>query len=398
MRRAYWRSPAGRAPGLLGLATLAVLLLSAAACAPAPAAKPSGATPPPPAAKPASSAPTTAPAPETASSATSAPAPDERALANFYRGKTMRIIVGTSAGGGYDTYSRAIGRHLGKYIPGSPTIIVENMPGAGSMIASNHLYNVAPKDGTVIGNIYGELVLNQVFGGSNVQYDMGRYEYLGVPVAESYIMIVHRRAGIRSFDELLGPNSKQLVVGSIANSTVENAPLILRDGFGANIQIVSGYQGTSNIRQAIDSGEVDGFFNSWQSVKITNRAEIESGDWVVLAQLGDQPLADLPQSAPTIRDIAKTDEQRDLLLYGTYYPNTFAKAYVLPPGVPADRVAMLQSAFLRTLEDPEFLADVERTRLEIAPVDGQRTRQLVLETLNLPANIKSRLQPLIKVS
>ena len=130
------------------------------------------------------------------------PAFDEKAVAGFYHGKTVRIVVGFSAGGGYDQYSRVIARHLSKYIPGNPAVIVDNMPGAGSIIAANHVYNAAPKDGTVIGNISGPIVLEQLFGAPSVQFDMAKFRYLAVPISESYMMIVSKRTGVTKFDDL----------------------------------------------------------------------------------------------------------------------------------------------------------------------------------------------------
>src|SRR5512135_1629898 len=154
---------------------------------------------------------------------------DEKAVANFYRGKTVRIIVGFSAGGGYDQYSRMIARHLSKHIPGNPAVIVDNMAGAGSIIAANHIFNAAPKDGTVIGNISGPIVLEQLFGNGAVQFDMGKFRYLAVPVSETYLMIVTRKPGVTKFDEILGPKGKPVSIGAIPGSTVEHAPVLVRD-------------------------------------------------------------------------------------------------------------------------------------------------------------------------
>ena len=151
------------------------------------------------------------------------PAYDEKAIANFYRNKTVRVVVGFTAGGGYDQYSRLIGRHLPKYIPGNPAVIVDNMAGAGSIIAANHMYNAAPKDGTVIGNISGPIILEQLFGNSAVQFDMGKFRYLAVPVSETYVFIVTKKPGVAKFEEILGPNGKQVTVGGIPGSTVEHA-------------------------------------------------------------------------------------------------------------------------------------------------------------------------------
>ena len=171
-----------------------------------------------------------------AGQALGAAAYDEKAAADFYRGKTVRIIVGFSAGGGYDAYSRLIGRHLHKHIPGNPSVIVDNMAGAGSIIAANYVYNAAPKDGTVIGNISGQIILEQLFANPAVQYDLGKFRYLGVPIGETYLLLVTRKPGVTRFDELLGAKSKQVVVGGIPGSTVEQGPILLRDLLGANLK------------------------------------------------------------------------------------------------------------------------------------------------------------------
>jgi tripartite-type tricarboxylate transporter receptor subunit TctC len=379
-------------------ALLVSLLLLLVACAPAPPPAPTAAPTRAPATAPeAKPSPAAAPSPSPAASpATKSAGYDEKAVADFYAGKTVRIIVGFSAGGGFDTYSRVIGRHLGKYIPGNPSVIVENMPGAGSVVAGNHLYLAAPKDGTVIGNIQGPAVLEQLFKTEGIQFDMARFRYLAVPVPETYLMIVTKRTGISKFEDLLGSTSKQMVAGGIPGSTVEHAPILLRDVFGANIKVVSGYEGTSKVRLAIESGEVDGFFNTWQSVKTTNRKEVENGDWVVLAQLGPQPINDLPVKAPTIPDLAKTEDQKQILLFGTSYPNQFGKVYIVPPETPADRVAALEAAFLKTMRDRELLADAEKANLEIAPLSGTDAHKLVVETLGMSEATRNVLRKAMK--
>jgi tripartite-type tricarboxylate transporter receptor subunit TctC len=324
---------------------------------------------------------------------------DEKAVADFYRGKTVRIIVGFSAGGGYDAYSRLVARHLHKYIPGNPNIIVENMTGAGSILAANNVYNVAPKDGTVIGNISGPIILEQLFGTPAVQYDMAKFRYLSVPVGETYLFIVTRKPGVTKFEEVVGPKGKQVVVGAIPGSTVEHAPLMVRDVLGANIKMVTGYKGTADVRLAIDSGEVEGFFNTWTSAKITSMNKFKGGEWLVLAQLGDSPISDLPfPNVPTIPVLAKTDEQRQLLRFGTSVPNQFGKVYVVAPGVPQERAGALEAAFAKTFADKELLAEAEKGRLEIDPVSAQQTHKLVTEFLGMSADLKGKLQKLIRPS
>ena len=322
---------------------------------------------------------------------------DEKAVAAFYQGKTVRIVVGFSAGGGYDQYSRLIARHLSKYIPGNPSVIVDNMPGVGSIIAANHVFNAAPKDGTIVGNISGPIVLEQLFGAPSVQFDMAKFRYLAVPVSESYLMIVHKRTGIKKFDDLRGESAKQVSIGAIPGSTVEHAPILVKEALNTNLKIVSGYKGTADVRLALDSGEVDGFFNTWTSSKITSYDKIKSGEWVLLAQMTEKPMKDLiVPNVPTIQAIARSEEQRLLLKYGTSTPNDFGKVYILPPGVPADRAQALENAFARVFTDKELRADADKGKLEVDPLIGSSIQKLVVEFLNMPADVKTKLQTVLK--
>ena len=322
---------------------------------------------------------------------------DEKAVADFYRGKTVRIVVGFSAGGGYDQYSRLVARHLSKHIPGNPAVIVENMAGAGSIIAANHTFNAAPKDGTLIGNISGPIILEQLFVNPAVQFDMAKFRYLSVPVRESYVMVVTRKPGVTKFDEVIGPKSKQIVFGAIPGSTVEHGAILARDVLGANLKIVSGYKGTADVRMAIDGGEVEGFFNTWQSLKITSMDKFKNGEWLVLAQLSENPIKDLPTpNVPTIPMIAKNNEQRLILKFGTSTPNEFGKVYVLPPGAPPDRAAALEAAFAKAFADKELVVDAEKGRLEIDPIVGEDIQKLVTEFFGMPAELKGKLQNALK--
>jgi tripartite-type tricarboxylate transporter receptor subunit TctC len=322
---------------------------------------------------------------------------NEKAVADFYRGKTIRIVVGFSAGGGYDQYSRLIARHLSKHIPGSPAVIVDNMAGAGSIIAANHTFNAAPKDGTLIGNISGPIVLEQLFGNPAVQFDMAKFRYVAVPVSETYLLIVTRKPGVTKLDEVMGPKSKQISVGAIPGSTVEHAPVLFRDVLGANFKIVSGYKGTADVRLAIDSGEVDAFFNTWTSSKVTSFDKFKNGEWLALAQLSEKPIKDLIiPNVPTIPMIAKNNEQRLLLKFGTSTPNAFGKVYVLPPGTPADRAMALENAFAKTFVDKELLADAQKGKLEFDPLIGEEIHKLVVEFLGMSPELRGKLQQALK--
>src|SRR4029453_7191473 len=251
---------------------------------------------------------------------------DDRGVADFYRGKVVRIVVGFPPGGGADVYSRVLARHLGRFIPGNPTLAVTNMPGAGSIIAGNHIFNAGAKDGSEIGMLNGAVILEQLFGNPGIHFDMARVLYLAVPVTETFVMVVTRRSGITGFSEVVGANAKQAVLGAIPNSTLEHAPILLREALDANLKVVSGYKGSAEIRLAIDSEEIGGFFNPWSTVKASSLEKFTDGQWSVILQLSDQPLPDLPSSnVPTIRDLTRDESQRMLLRYGAIAPNHLAR-------------------------------------------------------------------------
>jgi tripartite-type tricarboxylate transporter receptor subunit TctC len=226
---------------------------------------------------------------------------------------------------------------------------------------------------------------------------MAKFRYLAVPVSESYVMVVTRKPGVTKFDELVGPKGKQVTVGGIPGSTVEHAPVLARDILGANLKLVLGYKGTADVRMAIEGGEVEGFFNSWTSLKITSFDKIKSGEWLMLAQLSEKPIKDLiVPNVPTIPQIAKTNESRLLLKYGTSTPNDFGKVYVLPPGTPADRASALENAFTKVFADKELFVDAEKGKLEIDPIIGEEIHKLVVEFLGMTPELRGKLQTALK--
>ena len=320
---------------------------------------------------------------------------DEPAVASFYRGKTIRLLVGTAAGGSYDVIARVVARHLGKQVPGNPTVIVENMPGANTLVAANYMYRVGPRDGTLIQSFVGSLVVRQVFGAPGVEYDAGRLHYLGAPATDSYVLTVTRRSGVTRVEETFGAAGKPLVLGTLGpGSPLEVGPIILRDYYGANIRLVSGYDGAAKIRLALDSGEVDGTFTSWQELRGTSREKMDSGEWVVLRQAATEPLPEIP-SVPTFSDMARDDEQRQLIRLATIVPYAFARPYVVAPDVPAERVRALEAAFARTMADADFRAEAERGQLLIEPVSGEAVEKRVREFLSMPADLREKLQPIM---
>ncbi|MBI4492698.1 MAG: hypothetical protein HY690_07915 [Chloroflexi bacterium] len=344
------------------------------------------------AAKPAA---TTAPAPKPTEKTAAKPAFDEQAIAAFYKGKTIKIIVGSAAGGGYDQYARAIARYFGKHIPGNPSMIVENMTGAGNLIAVNYLYNAAPKDGTVIGHYTGNMVKQQLFGAPGAQFDAARFNYLGAPMANSAIMVVHKRVGVTTPEQIMGPSGKEVIVGGMApGSMTDDAPAMVRDVLGARLKLVPGYSGTTPIRLAMDQGEVDALYNSWESIKVTSEEQVRSGEYVALLQVTEKRHRDLP-NAPTVIELARTDEQRQLLRAGQINPDRASRPFVAPPGVPPDRVEALRAAFSATMQDKEFLAEADKAKMIIEPVSADDMKKLVEQVLATPADLKPRLQKIL---
>lgn len=317
---------------------------------------------------------------------------NESSVANFYRGKTVRVIVGYGAGGGYDTYSRVIGRYLGKYIPGEPTVIVENMPGAGGLLAATSVANTLPKDGTAIANFAITGVFDGLVSGQKTDFDPATMNYLNMPSIDDISCVVTRRSGITSFQEVLGPHSKQMIAGSSSGAPDEAG--ILAATLGANIRRIAGYNGTAAIRLAMDQGEVDGQCQwSWQSISSTALDRIQSGDYVVIAQVvGDQLNKAYPPTMPLASSLAQTEEARQLLLYGMTLPRQYQREYAVAAEVPMDRVQALRTAFDRALTDPDLLADAQRSNLDIGPISGEAAGQRVKELIAMPDNVRSKLK------
>ena len=396
------------------LPLLTVFLLAAmlGACAPtAPPAQPTAPAAPP------TAAPTTAPATTAAPAAaptsppavptlapTAAPKPaaatpgarpvNEQAVADFYRGKTLRLIVGFGAGGGYDTYSRVIARYVGNYIPGTPTVIVENLVGAGGLVAATQVANALPKDGTVVGNFAINSVFEGIVNGQALDFDPSALHYLSMPSVDDIICLSTRASGFTSLEQTLGPNSRQMVIGS--TGAVPTEVQVLRAALGANMREVTGYNGTAAVRLAMDQKEVDGQCQiSWQSVATTAMDRIQSGDFVVMGQVvGDKLNKALPPTTPLAWQLAKTDETRQLLLYGMTLPRQFQRQYVMATAVPTDRVQAMRNAFDRVLQDKDLLAEAQKAQLDIAPRTGEEAEQYVQQLVNMPADVRAKLKEL----
>ncbi len=309
--------------------------------------------------------------------------------------KTIRIIVGYSAGGGFDTYSRAIARHLGRHIPGSPAVIVENMPGAGSLIAANHMFKVARPDGLTIGNFHGYQILNQVLGTSGIEFDTRKFEWLGAPVQDTGACALTRASGITNFEQWKAAKQPVKLGGVGPGDASFVMSRVLKEVLGLPVQLVFGYKGTAEIRLAADGGELAGGCWQWESIKVTWTKALEAGDVNVVAQLVEKPHPDLPK-VPLALSLAKTEEARLLLQAAVHDPNSITRPYSLPPGTPKDRIAVLQKAFMDTMRDPEFLADAKKSRLDINPVSGDEVGKTVARFFKLDKALVSKLREILK--
>ena len=317
------------------------------------------------------------------------------AASSFYEGKTIRIIVGYSAGGGYDTYARVISRHMGKHIPGNPTIIVENMTGAGSLISANHLYKVAKPDGLTIGHFNGGLFFNQVLGQPGIEFDARKFEFIGAAVKEEVAYAFTKASGITSIEKWMASKTP-VKMGGVGPGAFapDNVIRIVKVALGLPIQLISGYKGTADIRLACESGELAGTSWGWDSMRATWRKALEAGDVVVVMQGVPKPFPDLPK-VPLAINFAKTDEARQLIEVGIHSPSIFARPFVLPPGTPNERVEILSKTLQETLKDKGFLAETEKAKLDLNPVTGEELEKAVAKIFKLDSAMLSKLNEIL---
>jgi len=317
------------------------------------------------------------------------------AQTNFYEGKTIRFIVGFSAGGGYDTYTRLIARHMGRHVPGNPIFVVDNMAGAGSMISANHIYKVAKPDGLTIGHFIGGLFLQQLLSKPGIEFESLKFEYIGVPAQDHFILGVTKSAGITDPEKWIA--SKQVIkFGGVATgSGTDDFPNLLKATIGLPIQMVSGYKGTADIRLAFNSGEITGISNSWESLKSTWKKELESGDFVPVLQVASKPHPELTK-LPSAISFAKTDEAKRLIQTLARVHGASVRPYVVPPRTPKDRVQILRRAFMDTMKDPELLAEAKKASLDINPDDGAALEQNVRDIVKLEPSLIAKLKEILK--
>jgi tripartite-type tricarboxylate transporter receptor subunit TctC len=309
----------------------------------------------------------------------------------FFKGRTMRIIVGGPPGGGFDTYARMIARIMPKHIPGSPTIIVDNMPGAGMMIAANHVYKVAKPDGLTIGHFTGSQTISQVLGLAGVEFDMRKFFYLGAPTADHFSCAFTKASGITDANKWLALK-RPAKMGAIGpGNLTDNTLRVLSAATNFPIQLISGYKGTAPVRLAMEAGELDGSCWGWDSIKSTWARALESGEGVVVIQAAPKAHPDLPK-IPLAINFGKNQESKQLIDVVIHGGNIFERTFLLPPGVAKDRAQLIKAAFTKTMADPEFLADAAKARLGVAPISGEELERRVNAFFQLPADLKSKMK------
>lgn len=307
----------------------------------------------------------------------------EDKVAEFYQGKKITLIVGYGPGGGYDLLARLLGRYMGRYIPGNPEILVQNMPGAGSMAAANFIYSIAPKDGTTIGLFGSDIPLVGLLGtNSAVRFDPRKFTWLGSSSSyanDAFILLVRADAPVKSLSEAIIPNGPPLVLGgSGAGGRDADAPKILHDTLGLNIKQILSYPDSPSLFLAVERGEIDGRMFDYSAVKANKPQWLKpsSGYRILLQFARSTRHPELPD-VPTARELAPNNAARELIEFAETPILTMSRPFTAPPNVPVDHAEALETAFMAVHRDPQFLAEAARIGLDISPVDGKAVREAI---------------------
>ncbi len=317
--------------------------------------------------------------------------------AEFYKGKTIRFVVGYSPGGGYDTYTRAVARHVGKHIPGNPIPIVQNMTGGGSLIAANYIYNRAKPDGLTVGNWNGGLILQQALGERKVRFKGDKFGWVGAPVKGFPTCAIMGFTGLKTLEDVMKSRKRIKVGATRAGSTTDDLPKILNKTLGTNFDVISGYRGTATIRIAMQKKEIDAACWGWESMSVTARAMLDSkGDerlipFLTQGDAGDPDIKNLPQVTSVIKG---SDNLSTFNAWMATYQ--FQRPISLPPGTPKSRLNILRKAYAAVMKDPTFLAEAKKSKLIINYVSGPQIEKYVVSILNTPAKAKEGLSFLLR--
>jgi tripartite-type tricarboxylate transporter receptor subunit TctC len=313
-----------------------------------------------------------------------------QSVADFYRGKTVNVLIGVGVGGEYDLQARLVARHIGKHIPGNPTVVAQNMTGAGGLKMANYLFNQAPRDGTHIGMLGNNFPATQTVGGKGVQFNAAQFQWLGTiaPVVET--MAVWHTTGVKTVDDL---RKRPTVAGASGRGAITFFyPTMMNEFLGTKFKVVTGYQGGNAINLAMERGEVEARNNTWSSWKATRPAWLKDKKITVIVQAGPRA-PDL--DVPSVEALARTPQDRqviELIVSGTQLGRPLATT----PGVPAERVAALRDAYRATMKDPEFRKDAAKLNFEVNPVYGEQLQKVVEKVIGTPKELAARAKPLLE--
>lgn len=307
-------------------------------------------------------------------------------------GKSVSMIIGFGAGGGYDLWGRTVGRHIGRHLPGAPTVIPQNMPGAGSYAAASYIFNIAPKDGTVLGIIARDAALGPLSGATGARFDPTRLSWIGTPTKETNVCIAYHTSQVKSVLDLY---DKQLIVGDTGPGTgTRSYPKALNELLGMKFKLVGGFPASSDVFLAMERGEVEGICESLDSIKIRRPDWIPTKKISILFQGGAEPNPEL-DGVPFVLDLALTGEQRQAIEF-LYAGQGIGRPFVAPPDLPADRLKMLRDAFNATMTDPAFVAEAQKSKLDLEPEDGEHLAVLIAKIYATPKPIVDKITSLIK--
>lgn len=315
-----------------------------------------------------------------------APAQAQDAVAQFYRNKELKLYIGSTPGGGYDSYGRLVARYMSEYIPGKPTILPINMAGAGSNRLAAYIYSVAPKDATEFALIFPGAVLDPLIGTQQVQDDPSKLIYLGSANVEVFTCFVRADAPVKTYEDAM--TTQVLLAASAAGGSTRDMPALENTLLGTKFRVISGYPGSREINLAIEQGEVEGACGiGWSSIEAQNPEWVTSDKIRVLAQESTKGHAALDaRGVPLTYSFARTDENREIMQLA-YSQEVFGRPFILPPGAPADRVAALRKAFLSALDDKDLLLEAKKMRLDVTPISGDEVQALVSKVYSFPPDI-----------
>lgn len=309
-----------------------------------------------------------------------------------YTNKNVQVLIGFGTGGGYDMWGRLVARHIGKQLAGKPTVIPQNMPGAGSFVATSHIYNAAPKDGTVFGIIARDAALGPLLGAPGARYDATKLSWLGTPTKETNVCIAYNTKNVKTAEDLF---TKELILGDTGPGTgTRQFPRALAQILGMKFKNVSGFPSSADVFLAMERGEVDGFCESLDSIKSRRPEWIPQKKVTILFQGGVEKNPEL-KDVPIIIDLAKTEEQKRIIEF-LYSGQGIGRPFVAPPNMPPERLKTLRAAFAATMKDPEFVADVKNSKFELDPEDGDHLQSLIEKIYATPRAIVDKVGELVK--